>query len=196
MTLAYEMLQLEDRLLHQQRNNRKMRARVESGGTNWVQECPQCGRCYDCAVRTCSEDGTELVFSIPVERVLDARYRLDRVLGRGGMGTVFAAYDLRLHRDVAIKVVQAGRISDSAWLRRFNREARALARLQHENIVLTHDFGIVEEEAAYLVMEFVAGSTLRKEIGPARIPPATAALWFQQLLDGVKVTRLASSIVT
>ena len=194
MTLAYEMLQLEDRLLHQQRTNQEMRARVESGGTNWVQECPQCGRCYDYAVRICSDDETELVFSIPVQRVLETRYRLDRVLGRGGMGTVFAAHDLRLHRDVAVKIVQAGRISDSAWLRRFNREARALARLQHENIVLTHDFGVVEEEAAYLVMEFVAGSTLRKEIDSARIPPATAAVWFQQLLDGLRAAHAAGIV--
>lgn len=194
MTLAYEMLQLEDRLLHQQRTNQKMRARVESVGTNWVQECPQCGRCYDCAVHCCSDDGVELVFSIPVQRVLDARYRLDRVLGRGGMGTVFAAHDLRLNRDVAVKVVQAGRISDSAWLRRFSRESRALARLQHENIVLTYDFGVVEEEAAYLVMEFVAGSTLRKEIDSARISPATAAVWFQQLLDGVRAAHAAGIV--
>jgi serine/threonine protein kinase len=110
------------------------------------------------------------------------------------MGTVFAARDLRLHREVAVKVVQAGRISDSPWLRRFSREARALARLQHENIVLTYDFGVVEEEAAYLVMEFVAGSTLRQEIDSAPIRPATAAAWFEQLLDGVSAAH-ASGII-
>jgi eukaryotic-like serine/threonine-protein kinase len=90
--------------------------------------------------------------------------------------------------------VQAGRISDSAWLRRFSREARALARLQHENIVLTHDFGVVEGEAAYLVMEFVAGSTLRAEIDSGGINANTAPVWFHQLLDGVKAAHAAGIV--
>jgi hypothetical protein len=194
MVLVYENLLLQDRLLQQRRTNEKIRARVENTAPNWLQECPQCGRCFDCSVRTCAVDGVELVFSLPVQRILDGRYHLDRVLGRGGMGTVFAAQDLRLNRQVAVKLVQAGRISDSAWLRRFSREARALARLQHGNIVLTHDFGVVEEEAAYLVMEFVPGSTLRTEINSGGIPTVTAAAWFHQLLEGLKAAH-ASGIV-
>jgi hypothetical protein len=194
MALVYENLLLQDQLLQQQRTNERMRARVEGAGTNWLQECLQCGRCFDYSVRTCSEDGIELVLSLPVQRVIDGRYRLDQVVGRGGMGTVFAARDLRLDRQVAVKLVQAGRISESAWLRRFSREARALSRLQHENVVLTYDFGVVEEEAAYLIMEFVSGSTLRTEIDSGELPAATAASWFHQLLEGVKAAHAAGIV--
>jgi serine/threonine protein kinase len=126
--------------------------------------------------------------------LLDGRYRLDRVLGRGGMGTVFEAFDLRLHRQVAVKLVHAGRTANPAWLRRFGREARALARLNHENIVLTYDFGVVDDEVAYLVMEFVRGTTLRTEIDRGPIPPATAALWFWGLLEGVKAAHAAGIV--
>jgi serine/threonine-protein kinase len=134
------------------------------------------------------------MLSIPVQRTLNGRYRLDRVLGRGGMGTVFGALDLQLNRHVAVKVVEAGRIVHSVWLQRFSREARALARLQHENIVLTYDFGVVEEEAAYLVMEFVGGSTLRAEIDSGAISSVRAAEWFRQLLDGVMAAHAAGIV--
>jgi len=194
MAVSCENLLLQERVLRQQRTNEQMRSRVEGLGTAWLQECPQCGRCFDSSVHTCADDGQELVLSSPVHRVLDGKYRLDRVLGRGGMGTVFQAQDLRLDRSVAVKLVQAGRTANPAWLRRFSREARALARLNHENIVLTYDFGIVEEEVAYLVMEFVSGTTLRTEIDRGTIPGARAAAWFEQLLEGVKAAHAAGIV--
>ena len=194
MAVGCENLSLQERVLRQQRSNEDMRARVEGISTEWLQECPDCGRCYDSTVHTCSIDGTELVLSSPVHRLLGGRYRLDRVLGRGGMGTVFEALDLRLNRQVAIKVVQAGRTVNPAWLRRFAREARALARLNHENIVLTYDFGIVEDEVAYLTMEFVPGATLRTELDRSPIPPAEAADLFRQLLDGVQAAHAAGMV--
>ncbi len=194
MAVSCENLLLQERVVRQQRSNDQMRSRVEGLGTLWLQECPRCGRCFDSSVRTCSDDGQELTLSSPVHRLLDGKYRLDRVLGRGGMGTVFEALDLRLNRRVAVKLVQAGRTANPAWLRRFTREARALARLNHENIVLTYDFGIVEEEVAYLVMEFVAGSTLRTEMERGAISPEAAAGWFRQLLEGVSSAHAAGIV--
>ena len=110
------------------------------------------------------------------------------------MGTVFEALDLRLNRPVAVKLVQGGRTGNPGWLRRFNREARALARLNHENIVLTYDFGVVQDEVAYLVMEFVAGTTQRGEIDRGAISPARAADWFAQVLEGVKAAHAAGIV--
>jgi len=194
MAVSCENLLLQERVLNQQRSNEQMRARVEGISTAWLQECPDCGRCFDSSVRTCSIDGTDLVLSSPVHRLLDNRYRLDRVLGRGGMGTVFEALDLRLNRQVAIKIVQAGRTTNPAWLRRFTREARALAKLNHENIVLTHDFGVVEDEVAYLTMEFVSGTTLRAELDRGPMSPSAAAEVFRQLLEGVKAAHVAGIV--
>jgi len=194
MAVSCENLLLQERVLRQQRTNEQMRSRVEGLGTAWLQECPHCGKCFDSSIHTCTGDGTELVLSSPVHRLLDGRYRLDRVLGRGGMGTVFEALDLRLNRQVAVKLVQAGRTANPAWLRRFGREARALARLNHENIVLTYDFGVVDDEVAYLIMEFVAGTTLRTEIDRGPIPTASAVAWFRELLEGVKAAHAAGII--
>lgn len=194
MAVSCENLLLQQRVLQQQRNNEEMRNRVEGLGTAWLQECPQCGRCYDSSLRACSEDAAELILSSPVHRLLEGRYRLDRVLGRGGMGTVFEALDQRLGRKVAVKLVHAGRTANPGWLRRFGREARSLARLNHESIVLTHDFGVVDDEIAYLVMELVVGTTLRVEMDRGPIPPLLAAAWFQQLLDGVKVAHAAGIV--
>ena len=194
MAVGCENLLLHERVLRQQRTNEQMRSRVEGLGTAWLQECSKCGGCFDSSIRSCPDDGSELALSIPVQRVLEGRYRLDRVLGRGGMGTVYEALDLRLGRQVAVKLVQAGRTAQSAWLRRFSREARSLARLNHENIILTYDFGVVDDEVAYLIMELVAGRTLRTEIEREPIPPATAALWFQQVLEGVKAAHAAGIV--
>jgi eukaryotic-like serine/threonine-protein kinase len=194
MAVSCENLLLQERVLRQQKSNEQMRSRVEGLGTAWLQECPHCGRCFDCSIHVCTDDGNELVLSSPVHRLLDGRYRLDRVLGRGGMGTVFEAMDLRLHRQVAVKLVQAGRTANPAWPRRFGREARALARLNHENIVLTYDFGVVDDEVAYLVMELVSGTTLRAEVERGSMSPAIAASRFGELLEGVKAAHAAGIV--
>jgi len=110
------------------------------------------------------------------------------------MVAVYEAADLRLKRRVAIKLVLASKIGDPGALRRLGREARALARLSHPNIVATYDFGMIESEAAYLVMELVSGTTLRAEIRQGNIPPSVAADWFNQLLEGVKAAHAAGVV--
>jgi eukaryotic-like serine/threonine-protein kinase len=194
MAILYENMSLQERLQEQQKTAHEMRARVEAQGIPWLQECPQCGRCFDSSAKSCSDDGAELILSCPVLQVIDGRYRLERALGKGGMGAVFEASDLRLKRKVAIKLVLASKAGDPGSLRRLGREARALARLSHTNIVATYDFGMIESEAAYLVMEFVPGTTLRTEITRRNIPPAVAADWFSQLLEGVKAAHAAGVV--
>ena len=194
MAILYENISLQERLQEARRTSEAMRARVEEHGIQWLQECPECGRCFDSSVKHCSEDGSELILSCPVRQIIEGRYRLERALGKGGMGAVFEALDLRLKRKVAIKLVLASKVDDAASLRRFSREARALARLSHPNIVATYDFGVIESEASYLVMEFVSGTTLRAEIGSGRIPPALTADWFDQLLEGVKAAHAAGIV--
>jgi len=194
MAILYENISLQERLQEQRKTAERMRARVEAQGIPWLQECPECGRCFDSSARTCSEDGRDLILSCPVLQVIDGRYRLERVLGKGGMGAVYEAADLRLKRQVAIKLVLGSKVGDPASLRRLGREARALARLSHPNIVATYDFGMIESEAAYLVMEFVPGTTLRAEITQRHIAPALAADWFEQLIEGVKAAHAAGVV--
>ncbi len=99
-----------------------------------------------------------------VGTLLDGRYRVGPVLARGGMSTVYRGTDTRLERPVAIKVMAPRFAADPMFLQRFEREARAAARLHHPGIVGVHDQGVDSSPAgdyAFLVMELVEGGTLR-----------------------------------
>jgi hypothetical protein len=106
--------------------------------------------------------GTGRVSGITVGVVVDGKYRVDAVVGEGGMGAVFRAWDLRLERAVAIKVVRADLISDPDSRARFRRESQIVARLQHPSIVTVFDYGTLADGSAFLVMEFVPGEDLRR----------------------------------
>ncbi|MCX6080994.1 MAG: serine/threonine-protein kinase [Chloroflexi bacterium] len=95
------------------------------------------------------------------------RYQILEQLGEGGMATVYKAYDLRLEREVAIKVIRRGAFPPEQLqniLARFEREAKSLARLSHPNIVKIHDFG-EHDGSPYLVMEYLPGGTLKSSLG-------------------------------
>ena len=103
---------------------------------------------------------------------LPERYRVERELGRGGMGRVFAARDEKLGRDVAIKVLAVGN-GDEETLRRFEQEARAAALLEHPNIVAVYDIG-QHENGPYIISELLRGETLRDRMAgkPLRVEDA------------------------
>ena len=92
------------------------------------------------------------------------RYQIIEQLGRGGMATVYKAFDSRLERDVAIKFIRSDVVSDESFLIRFEREAKALAKLSNPHIVKVLDYGDYEN-MPYLVMEFIPGDTLKKKLG-------------------------------
>lgn len=85
-----------------------------------------------------------------------------RVVGRGGMGTIYQARQVSLDRDVALKVIDRAICSDASFLDRFEREAKALAKLSHPNIVAVYDYGRTDDGLAYFVMEYVHGLNLRE----------------------------------
>jgi hypothetical protein len=126
-------------------------------------ECAACGACWDSGASRCPNDGGELVKS-PYSRTLAKRYRFDRRLGRGGMGSVYLAFDGALHREVAVKVIRSEWLASPDGFSRFRREARAAALLSHPHVVAVHDFGVADDGRAYLVMERLNGTTLREEL--------------------------------
>ncbi|MGP4003333.1 Stk1 family PASTA domain-containing Ser/Thr kinase [Streptomyces sp. 8N706] len=95
-----------------------------------------------------------------VGHVLDGRYRVDARIAVGGMATVYRAVDTRLDRVLALKVMHPGLASDGAFVDRFIREAKSVARLAHPNVVGVFDQGM-DGSYVYLAMEYVAGCTLR-----------------------------------
>ncbi|TDB88861.1 Stk1 family PASTA domain-containing Ser/Thr kinase [Actinomadura sp. 7K534] len=109
-----------------------------------------------------------------VGRVLDGRYRIESRIARGGMATVYVARDIRLDRTVAIKVMHAGLASDEDFVTRFIGEAKAAAALSHPNVVAVYDQR-TDGEHVFLVMEYVAGHTLRDALtAVGRLGPRAA----------------------
>ena len=96
-------------------------------------------------------------------------YRIVSPIGAGGMGEVFRAWDTRLERDVAVKVVRTGAFLDEDKRRRFRKEALALARLNHPNIAAVYDVG-QNDGVDYIVMEYVAGQSLAEKLQTGSLP--------------------------
>jgi eukaryotic-like serine/threonine-protein kinase len=106
------------------------------------------------------------------------RYELRQVIGTGGMATVFRAFDQRLEREVALKLFRRESFSPSVarrMLRRFDREAKALARLSHPNIVEILDYGSFED-SLFLVMKYIPGGTLKEKAEKPFAYPQAARL--------------------
>jgi serine/threonine-protein kinase len=106
------------------------------------------------------------------------RYVLLEKLGAGGMGDVFAAYDPQLDRKVALKLLRAGSLSATEGRTRLLREAQAMARLAHPNVIAVHDVGTLGDRV-FIAMEFVEGETLTEWLRAARPWPSTLRVFLE-----------------
>ena len=111
-------------------------------------------------------------------------YEIQSLLGSGGMGEVYRARDLRLRRDVAVKVLPAVVSSDPERMRRFEQEATAAAALNHPNILAVHQLGTYAG-APYLVSELLEGETLREQMRHGRIVPRRVIDYGVQIAHGL-----------
>jgi eukaryotic-like serine/threonine-protein kinase len=151
-------------------------------------ECPACGRCEDGETDRCPDDRTPMRVAGGVPRVIEAKYRIDWLLGRGGMGAVYRARDVRLERDVAIKMVRPELLADSDARTRFRREAQIIAGLQHPALVAVFDYGTLPDGGAYLVMEFVRGRDLRRILrSEKRLDPKRVVRLIRAVCAGMEV---------
>ncbi|HEY9284399.1 MAG TPA: protein kinase, partial [Pyrinomonadaceae bacterium] len=195
LSVACENLRLRERMDREQKLRRDVLARLDGRRVNLMRECPACGDCFDAHVETCPRDRRETEPTLPVERTVDGKYRLEKLLGRGGMGAVYEATDLRLSRRVAVKIMIGSLFGDARALRRFQREARTSANLSHPNVVSVFDYGALPAGGAYLVMELARGTTLREELDrAARLSPADCAEVFGQMLDGIGAAHRAGIV--
>jgi predicted Ser/Thr protein kinase len=140
--------------------------------TNGVLECFRCHTPVPEHSRFCSSCGADVsgagtdastssvdVVRERLARVVEGKYRIERLLGKGGMGAVFLAHDLTLEREVAIKVLPPDVAQDDQVVRRFHQEAKTAAKLDHPNIIPIYR---VESEGGlnYFVMKYIAGTSL------------------------------------
>ena len=126
--------------------------------------------------------------SLPVQAgdILAGKYRVERVLGAGGMGVVVAAMHLQLDRRVALKFMLPDALGDGAALERFQREARAAARLKSEHVARILDVGLLDTGSPYMVMEYLEGSDLAailRDDGPLEV--RLLADYITQALDAL-----------
>ena len=148
------------------------RGSVEGDGALKERRCWQCGNLYTTALEFCPVDGAQLVDvsldegSDPlIGQVIGSRYTIKSKIGEGGMGTVYAAWDPRQNRDVAMKVLKNDYLRDETIRRRFMDEARIVSSLNHPNIVKLYDFGQMIHGNVYMVMERLHGESLAERLG-------------------------------
>ncbi len=119
--------------------------------------------------------------------IIDQKYKIICLLGEGGMGAVYKAHHLLLNKEVALKTFRSPNLSDDA-LMRFQREAQAIARLTHQNIVQVFDYGVGEDNRPYYTMECLVGESLADKIeatGPLAVEEAVRI--FLQVCDGLSL---------
>ncbi|MBN2431206.1 MAG: protein kinase [Acidobacteria bacterium] len=149
-----------------------------------MKECPRCGRCLEDPASRCPQDDFPLEPSLPGAPVMDGRYDLERRLGSGAMGAVYRARHRDLKKAFALKLIHHAAHANPQYQIRFRREAEALGKLEHTNIVRVTDYGVDPRSGGipYLVTEYLEGQTLQQTIRDRQRLPTREAL---PLLDGI-----------
>lgn len=163
-----------------------------------TQTCTTCQQPYTAQDRFCGGCGTQLaprdqVSLVPGSLVLDGRFRIDRELGQGGMGAVYKATDVRLNRVCALKILLPELTSHPTARRRMDQEARALARIEHPNVVQVRN---VFDHAGQLAieLEYMPGGELGKLIGNGGMSEAKALWLMSQILSGLHAIHCAGLV--
>ncbi|HEX4515045.1 MAG TPA: serine/threonine-protein kinase, partial [Polyangiaceae bacterium] len=102
--------------------------------------------------------------------VVGGRYKLERLIGEGGMSAVYEGEHIHMHKPVAVKVLSPEMSKSSEAVERFHREAMAASRIDHPNVAAATDFGELEDQSFFLVLELVTGKTLREVVTAGKLP--------------------------
>jgi serine/threonine-protein kinase len=125
--------------------------------------------------------------------VLAQRYRIERLISRGGMGAVFEATQLGLDRAVAVKLLLPALSRDEKMQERFRREARSAASLRHPNIIQIYDYGI-SDHGPYIVMELIRGKSLRQRLSQGALPIRLVVDMMEQICSALATAHSANII--
>ncbi len=168
---ALELKGLREKLAAAAEQRRVRQKEMLDRGIELLRTCPSCGRCYSQTAERCTEDDTALDAPRSFPFRVAGRYRLSKICAEGGMGTVYRAFDERLDRDVAVKVIKPEHFHDDAVRQRFDREARAVARIDHPGVIAVFDSGEIEDGSLFMVIEWLEGrdlGQLLRHLGPGK----------------------------
>jgi serine/threonine-protein kinase len=118
-------------------------------------------------------------------QVVSGRYRIDKLLGEGGMGAVYLAEHMHMRKRVALKLLHPEMSQNAEALARFEREARAASRIEHPNVAAATDFGRTDDGAFFLVLEYVEGESLRSRLERGALPPTPALRVARQMASAL-----------
>lgn len=145
--------------------------------------CAKCGIELSAGFAVCPNDGTPIDVELREGDVFQSRFRLTERIGAGGMGVVFKAVHLTLHKTVAVKFLQS---TSDTQIRRFQQEARALAGLNHPNLVPVHELDTTEFGQPYMVMDYIEGESLSDVLNRVKcLPPMEAIKIIMQVADAL-----------
>ncbi len=130
-------------------------------------------------------DRYEQAASVSVGEILAGKYRIDRVLGAGGMGVVVAAHHLQLDERVAIKFLLPEMLAQQDAVMRFSREARAAVKIKSEHVARVTDVGTLETGAPYMVMEYLEGADLAELVRRGPLPISQAVDFVLQACEAI-----------
>ncbi len=133
--------------------------------------------------------------SLEVGQLLDNKYRINRMIGEGGMGAVFEGENVRINRKVAIKVLHAAFTGNAEVMQRFEREAQAAGRIGNDHILEVLDLGVLPDGDRFIIMEFLDGEPLSSRIrNRGRMLPHELAPLMRQVLVGLGAAHAAGII--
>src|SRR5215212_6724602 len=142
-----------------------------------MKECQLCKNCFPDGVVTCPNDGMPTIHTIAGEPVLEGKYHIECRIGQGGMGVVYKARHAFMKTQLAIKIILPDLVgNDPQLVTRFRQEALAAAAIRHTNVVGVTDYGVIQGQIPFLVMEYVEGESLHDLLTREKVLPPERAL--------------------
>ena len=152
--------------------------------------CLMCGDNFPDTTTFCPKDGSALRAAVQgddlIGELIAERYLITDLLSQGGMGAVYLASDVRLPQQFAVKVLKQSKAPDPSLIQRFRQEAEAVCRINHDRVARVFDFGFMVDDRAYIIMEYVAGRTLKHLIEErGAVDPVEAAKITLMAAEGI-----------
>ncbi len=139
----------------------------------------------DAAPSSASSSSLEVRFNDDIGKAIGGRYRIQEVIGEGGMGVVYEAHDAQVDRQVAIKLVRRECLTDAKFVTRFRRELEVTSQLRHPSTIRVYEHGETEDGRPYMVMELLTGQSLAERLEQGRVPEFQALQFARQIAESL-----------
>jgi serine/threonine-protein kinase len=132
-----------------------------------------------------SSSSLEVTFNDDINKTIGGRYRIQEIIGEGGMGVVYEAHDAQVDRQVAIKLVRRECLQDAKFVTRFRRELEVTSQLRHPSTIRVYEHGETEDGRPYMVMELLTGQSLAERLEQGRVPEFQALQFARQIAESL-----------